>query len=136
MGGTLTFDGAGFHSQGGAATITAGNVVLTYSQATPNTAAVGRIEWHAHHHREQHLHRSRRYFRADRFSQVDLTAGQAIAFSGTGSLDAGAAYVTLTAPELLVNAAATQALTTTGVLDILPGAGEAPANPPPISVAR
>src|SRR5262249_24075300 len=61
------------------------------------------------------------------FGQVNVTANQAIAFSGSGSLDAGAASVSLAAPVLLVKGGSTQLLTTTGAVTIAQGAGTAPA---------
>ncbi len=127
--GTLTFDGAGFYSQGGTTTISATNVVLTDAQAMPNTAGAisgsgGVLSVNA----GGAITQAGGAFVLGNFGEVSLDAGQSIGFSGVGSLDAGAAAVTLTAPELVVNKASTQALTTTGALFIASGPGAAPAN--------
>jgi filamentous hemagglutinin family protein len=127
--GTLTFDGAGLFSQGGTTTINATNVVLTDSQATPNTngalsgTAPGTLSVNAGGTFTQ----GAGAVVLGNFGQVNLTAGQAIAFTGAGSVNAGAAAVSLSAPVLLVHGGSTQALTTTGVVSIAQGAaGTAP----------
>ncbi|MDR3659527.1 MAG: filamentous hemagglutinin family protein [Mycobacterium sp.] len=117
--GTLTFDGAGFYSNGGTTTITAGNIVLKDSQSTPNTTGAiggaggslaldvsGTITFGA----------GTKTFAG--FATIAATAGTEMLFTGTGSLDVGAAAVTLTAPALVADNGSKQSLTTTGTLSI------------------
>jgi hypothetical protein len=126
--GTLIFDGAGLFSQGGATTIDALNVVLTDSQSTPNTSgalsgpATGALKVDA----GGIFTASAGAVTLGNFAQVNATASEAIAFSGSGSLDAGTANVSLTAPVLLVHGGSTQSLTTTGAVAIAQAAGTAP----------
>lgn len=61
------------------------------------------------------------------FGSVDVTAQQAIAGSGTGTMDFGAAPVSLTAPALIAASGANTTLQTSGALSINQGAGTAPA---------
>jgi filamentous hemagglutinin family protein len=128
--GTLIFDAAGLFGEGGATTINARNVVLTDSQQAPNvtgalTGSSGTLSVNA----SGTVTQDAGSLTLGSFGQVNLTASQAIVFNGTGTLDARTANVTLTAPELVVNAAASQTLTTKGTLDIAHGAGTALANP-------
>jgi filamentous hemagglutinin family protein len=138
--GTLTLDASGLFSEGGATTLDAANVRLTNSQATQNlngkltgTGAGGMLTINAGID-------SGAIFAPDGnvvfdagakslggFSQFNVNASQAIGFSGAGSLDAGAAAMQFAAPQLVVNAGATQSLTSTGAAAILVGAGTASA---------
>ncbi|MDR3416188.1 MAG: hypothetical protein P4L83_08380, partial [Nevskia sp.] len=123
--GTLTLDAAGLYSDGaGSATVTATNIVLKDSQSTANTANAltgsgGGLSLDA----LDTLTFGAGTKTIGNVATLAATAGSDILFSGTGSLDAGAANVTLSAPFLVVDTSAGQSLTTTGVLTILPGAG-------------
>jgi hypothetical protein len=125
--GTLTFNGAGLFSQGGTTTINATNVVLTGSQSTPNTngALSGPATGTLAVNTGGTFTQGAGAVVLGNFSQVNVASNQAIAFSGTGSLNAGAANISLTAPALLVYGGATQSLTTAGAVTIA-GAGTAP----------
>ena len=126
--GTLTLDGSGFYGDGGAATVTASNIVLVDNQATANAAgantggagggltldASGAVTFGAGTKT------------LNGFANVAVNAGSEILFAGAGSLDAGAAAVTLSAPAVVAGVGATQSLVTTGALAIAPGAGTAP----------
>lgn len=127
--GTLTFDGAGFFSEGGSTLINARNVVLTNTQVKPDThgglnGSGGTLKINA----SGTLTQASGSFVLEGFSEAAFNAGKSIGFSGTGKLDAGAAHVALTAPALVVNAGAEQALVTAGLLEILKGDGQAPVN--------
>lgn len=139
--GTLTFDSAGLYGQGGTTSIVATNVVLTDSQKTGNLAGAlagsnGILDIDA----AGLITHGAGTLVLGNFGGVSFSAGQAIAFGqlianagtisagGSGSLDAGSANLTLSAPELLVDYAAVQSLKTTGTLTILQGPGSAPAN--------
>jgi hypothetical protein len=128
--GTLTLDGSGLYSAGGTTTIVADNVVFTDSQTTPNTAgaiagtggslivnAVGNSGSIAFGAGGKTL---------GGFAQIALNAGQQIVFAGSGSLDAGAAGVTLTAPAIVADAGSVQSLATAGLLSLASGAGTGP----------
>jgi filamentous hemagglutinin family protein len=126
--GTLIFDGAGLYSEGGATLVNAANVILTDSQGTPDTngalsgPATGTLGINARGTFTQDAGA----FVLGNFGRANVTAGEAIAFGGSGSLDAGAAGVSLSAPIVLVNGGATQSLTTTGTVSIAQAEGTAP----------
>ena len=127
--GALTFDAAGLFSQGGATTINADNVVLTDTQAAPAavgglTGSNGALTVNA----SGAITQGAGSQTLGNFAEVKLNAAQAIIFDGAGGLNAGAANVALTAPTVLVNGKATQALTTTGALSVLQGPGAAAAD--------
>jgi filamentous hemagglutinin family protein len=135
--GTLTFDGAGLYSQGGATTIDALNIVFTDSQSTPNTSGAlsgpptGTLNVDAGVSLgvvfgPGTFTESTGAFALGNFAQVNLAASRAVGFSGSGSLNAAAANVLLSAPEVLVKGGATQSLTTTAAVAIAEGAGTAP----------
>ncbi|WP_161607339.1 filamentous haemagglutinin family protein [Methyloferula stellata] len=130
---TLTFDGAGLYSQGGTTTIDAANVVFTNSQATPNIANVasaavtgtlnvnagGTLTFGATPAAVMQGSQTNSYgFTIGNFNQVNVTADQGIAFSGSGNFGAGAASVTFTAPNIIAAAGSSQSLTTGGDLTI------------------
>lgn len=125
--GTLILDGAGLYSSGGTTSIAANNIDLIDSQAKPTTAgalsasggsltfdATGTITLGAGTKTLGNL------------SAVNFNAGQEIVFAGSGSLNAGSAAVTLTAPDVRTSAGAVQSLSTTGALSIRPSGGAAP----------
>jgi filamentous hemagglutinin family protein len=126
--GTLTLDGSGFYSDGGAATVTASNIVLVDNQTTANATgankggagggltldASGAVTFGAGTKTLNGL------------ANVAVNAGNEILFAGAGSLDAGTAAVTLSAPAVVAGAGATQSLVTTGALAIAQGPGTAP----------
>lgn len=126
--GTLTLDGAGLYSDGGATTITAGNIVLANSQATANTNGAntsgsgGSLVLDA----SGALTFGKGAKTLSGFANVTATAGTEALFTGNGSLDAKGANVTLTAPLVLADKAASQSLKTTGLLSLAQGAGTAP----------
>ena len=128
--GTLTLDGGGLYSAGGATAIVADNVVLTDSQATPNLAgalaATGgtlTIDATANSTGSLALGAGAKTLG---FATIDLNASQQIVFSGSGSLDAGSAAVTLAAPAVVADAGSVQSLTTKGLLTLAQGAGATP----------
>jgi filamentous hemagglutinin family protein len=126
--GTLTLDGSGFTSDGGATTVTAGNIVLVDTQASANTngantgGAGGSLTIDA----SGVLTLGAGTKTLFGFSNAAVSAGREILFSGTGSLDAGAANVTLSAPALVADVGSTQSFVTTGALGLVQGAGTAP----------
>jgi filamentous hemagglutinin family protein len=123
--GTLTFDSAGLYSQGGSTTVNAANIVFTNSQGTGSggpVPAIGALTINA----SETFTENAGAVTVGNFANVKITANQAIAFSGAGSLNAGAAAIVLTAPELLVNAGSSQSVVTTGTLTINLGSGTAP----------
>lgn len=125
--GTLTFDSAGLYGQGGSTTVNAGNIDLVNSRGVTGTGtggAGGTLTLNASKTVTEDL--GAKSLRG--FGQVVLNGGQAIAFTGGGSLDAGMASVLLSAPVMLVNAGATQSLTSTGAVNLVTGPGTAPAS--------
>jgi hypothetical protein len=134
--GTLTLDGAGLYSDGGATTITADNIVFVNSQVSANTngANTGGSGGGLILNASNTLVFGAGVKTLSGFAGiagVTGTAGAEVLFTGSGSLDAKAAGVSLTAPLFLVDAAASQALTTTGHLS-LAQSGAAPALDPTI----
>uniref|UniRef100_Q07N95 Filamentous haemagglutinin family outer membrane protein n=1 Tax=Rhodopseudomonas palustris (strain BisA53) TaxID=316055 RepID=Q07N95_RHOP5 len=126
--GKLSFDGAGFSSQGGQTTFNAKDIVLTNSRGSSNVSGAlggsgGTVDFDASGVVTVGAGASR----LAGFGEVDLTGAGGMVFTGTGSIVAGAANVALTAPSLLVRADADQSVTTTGVLVInaLGGSGVA-----------
>lgn len=124
---TLIFDSAGLFSHGGQTTVNATNIRLANSRGVTATSTAisgsgGTVTLHATNTLTEDLGAKT----IGGVSQVFLNADRAIAFSGTGSLNAGAASMQLSAPVLLVNSGATQAVTTTGTVTLLTGAGTAP----------
>jgi filamentous hemagglutinin family protein len=132
--GTLTLDGSGLYSAGGTTTISAGNVVLTDSQTTPNrTGALSGVGGHLVINAvgptgSVTLGAGSSLLRG--FARIDLNGSQQIAFAGNGSVDAGSAAVALTAPAVVAGGGSVQSLTTSGVLTIASGAGTGPALDP------
>ncbi|MCK9917090.1 filamentous hemagglutinin family protein [Microbacteriaceae bacterium K1510] len=132
--GTLTLDGAGLYSDGGATTITAKDIVLTNTQTTANLAGAntggsgGSLVLNA----SDMLIFGAGTKTLSGFAGVTGAAGSGMLFSSSGSLDAKAAAVSLTAPLFLVDAATSQSLTTTGALTLAQGAGTTPAINPTI----
>ncbi|WP_315700765.1 MULTISPECIES: filamentous hemagglutinin N-terminal domain-containing protein [unclassified Bradyrhizobium] len=122
---TLIFDSAGLFSQGGQTTVNATNIRLANSRGVTATgsAGSGSLTLSAGDTLTEDVGAKT----IGGVSQVVLKAGRAIAFSGTGSLNAGAANMQLSAPVLLVNSGATQSITTTGAVNLMTGAGTAPA---------
>jgi filamentous hemagglutinin family protein len=128
--GALTFNGAGFFSEGGTTAINAGDVLLTNTRSVADatgglSGSNGALAVNA----SGVLTRGRGAFVLAGFGQAELNAGRAIAFADAGSLDAGEADVALTAPLLRVNGGADQSLVTAGALEINQGSGAAPTNP-------
>lgn len=133
--GTLTLDGAGLYSDGGATSIAARDIVFVNTQAAANVAdantsgsggslgldASGTLTFGA----------------GDKtlsgFAGVSGSAGVEVLFTGTGSLDAKGAAVSLAAPLFLVGASTSQSLVTTGALSLKPGMAAAPAIDPTIA---
>lgn len=125
--GTLTLDASGFYSDGGTTTISATNIAFVNGAAAANgaggvTGAGGQLIVDA----TGSVTLGAGSKTLNGFGDASFTAGQQIAFSGSGSLDAKGANVTLTAPVLVANAGSTQSLTTTGGLTIAQGTGTAP----------
>ena len=126
--GSLTFDGSGFYSDGGATTVVANNISVVDSQATANSNgantggaggtlnldATGSVAFGAG---------SKTW---SGFAAANVSGGQDILFTGSGSLNAGSANVALTAPAVIADAGSSQSLTTTGTLTIQPAAGALP----------
>ncbi|MBR0871346.1 filamentous hemagglutinin family protein [Bradyrhizobium tropiciagri] len=86
--GTLTFDSAGLYGQGGSTTVNATNINLANSRGSTGTGiagAGGTLTMNA----SQTITEDLGAKSLGGFSQVNLNAGQAIAFSGNGSLDSG-----------------------------------------------
>lgn len=128
--GRLTFDSAGLYGQGGSTTVNARNIDLANSRGVTGTgtgiaAAGGTLTLEASDTITGDL--GAKSLRG--FGQIDLVAGQAIAFSGSGGIDAGTANMALSAPVILVNGGATQSLATSGSVTLVTAAGTAPANP-------
>ncbi|WP_139025055.1 filamentous haemagglutinin family protein [Bradyrhizobium sp. STM 3843] len=124
---TLIFDSAGLFSHGGQTTVNATNIRLANSRGVTATSTAisgsgGTVTLHATDTLTEDLGTKT----IGGVSQVFLNADRAIAFSGTGSLNAGAANMQLSAPVLLVNSGATQSVTTAGAVTLLTGAGTAP----------
>lgn len=121
---TLILDSAGLFSQGGQTIVNATNIRLANSRGVTATgsAGSGSLTLNAGDTLTEDVGAKT----IGGVSQVVLKAGRAIAFSGTGSLNAGAANLQLSAPVLLVNSGATQSVTTTGIVTLLTGAGTAP----------
>lgn len=126
--GTLIFDGSGFTSDGGTVAVTGRNVTFVDSQTSPNvgganttgsggaldvaasgaiTFGAGAQTWHG-------------------LGQVAMTAASGILFSGSGSVAAGSANVTLTTPAIVADTGAAQSFTTTGALVLAPTGGALP----------
>jgi hypothetical protein len=108
--GTLTLDGAGLYSDGGATTIAARNIVLVDNQGTANLAGAGSggsLILDA----SETLSFGAGAKTLSGFAGVIGTAGTEVLFTGTGSLDASAASVSLTAPLFLVGSSTSQSLT-------------------------
>ncbi|MDR3493346.1 MAG: filamentous hemagglutinin family protein [Ancalomicrobiaceae bacterium] len=129
--GTLTLDGSGLYSAGGTTTITADNVVLTDSQATANTIGFisgsgGTLIINATANSNGVLTLDAGATVLNGFASIGLSASQQIVFSGSGSVNAGSAAVTLTAPAVVADAGSIQSLTTTGLLSVTQGTGTAP----------
>ena len=126
---SLTLDAAALYDQsGGTTTIYAGNVTLGNFESRSNPgnpfggAANGTFAVDASGTITLGGPATAATLALNGFGAVTFDAGQAIAFTGSGKLDAGAAAVTLTAPLVTVGIGAAQALTTTGTLTLL-GAG-------------
>ncbi|MEW6435560.1 MAG: filamentous hemagglutinin family protein [Pseudomonadota bacterium] len=133
--GTLVLDSAGLFSAGGTTTITADNVALTDSQATPNTAGAiagsgGTLIVDANVNSTGTLTLSAGQVEMNGEGQVDLNAAGQIVFAGTGGVNAGAAAVTLQAPDVVAAVGSVQSLTTTGLLNLMPGESAAPSLSP------
>ena len=126
--GALTFDGSGFYSDGGTIAIAATNVAFVDSQMTANAAganlsgvggslvvdASGAVTFGAGAKT------------LSGFAQASFAAGSQVLFTGSGSLDAKAAAVTLAGPAVVADDGAVQSLTTKGALDLAAAAGQAP----------
>ncbi|MBV8744365.1 MAG: filamentous hemagglutinin family protein, partial [Xanthobacteraceae bacterium] len=131
--GTVILDGAGLFSDGGASSIAANNIVLTNSQATANIngantgGAGGSLMLSA----SDTLAFGAGTKTLAGFAAVTGSAGREVLFTGTGSLDAKSASVSLAAPLFLVAGATSQAFTTTGALS-LSQSGAAPALDPTV----
>ena len=131
--GTFILDGAGLFSDGGASSIAANNIVLTNSQATANTngantgGAGGSLMLSA----SDTLAFGAGTKTLAGFAAVTGSASREVLFTGTGSLDAKAASVSLAAPLFLVAGATSQALATSGALS-LSQSGTAPALDPTV----
>lgn len=126
--GTLTLDGSGLYSDGGTTKISATNVAFANSQASVNNnggiaGSNGRLIVDA----TGNVIFDAGVKSLNGFADTKFTAGQQIQFSGSGSLNAKGAAVTLTAPMLVANVGSMQSLVTTGALNIAQGAGTAPA---------
>jgi filamentous hemagglutinin family protein len=121
--GTLTLDGGGLYSQGGATRLLASNIVLTNTgnAATDEnglSATNGRLSLVA----SETIAQAAGDLTANGFGRIDLEAGAAIRFAGSGALTAdngeGVADITLAAPNVVAAAGAAQALRTGGALTI------------------
>ena len=88
--GTLIFDSAGLFSQGGSTTVDATNIDLTNSRGVTGTGITGAGGTLTLNATGTVTEDSGSKSLAG-FSQVNINAGKAIAFSGTGSLDSGPA---------------------------------------------
>ncbi|MEW6439019.1 MAG: filamentous hemagglutinin family protein [Pseudomonadota bacterium] len=132
--GTLTLDGGGLFSAGGTTTISADNVTLQDSGASSTAGAIagsgGTLIVNADADAAGTLAFGGGQMTFGGDGQVDLNAAAEIAFAGSGSVNAGAAAVTLQAPQTVAAIGSVQALTTTGVLTLTPGAGAVPALSP------
>ncbi|PKU21539.1 filamentous haemagglutinin family protein [Telmatospirillum siberiense] len=120
--GTLTLDAPVLTAENGTAnaSVTATDILLKNTSATTGTAAggSGRLTLDA----LGTLTFGKGTKVTSGFGAIAASAGTEILFSGTGSLDAGSANISLTAPFLVVDTSASQSLTTKGTLTILPGA--------------
>lgn len=122
--GKLTFDGAGFASAGGRTTFNATDIVLTNSRgATSTSGALGGSDGTVDFDASGVFTVGTGTSSFAGFGEVDLTGAGGMVFTGTGSVDAGAAIVALTAPTLLVGGSADQSVTTAGVLAVNPLGG-------------
>jgi len=125
--GTLTFDSAGLYGQGGNTTVNATNIDLANSFGATGTGisgAGGTLTLNASAAVTEDL--GAKSLRG--FGQVTFNGGEAVAFTGAGSLDAGTANILLSAPVIVVNAGATQSVSTSGSVSLATGAGAAPAS--------
>jgi filamentous hemagglutinin family protein len=131
--GTLTFDSAGLYGQGGSTTIDAGNIDLVNSNGVTGTGiagAGGTLTLNA----TATITEDAGAKSLGGFGQINFNAGQAIEFSGSGSLEpvaaggTGTANILLSAPAIIVNSGATQSLTTLGQVNFATGAGTMPAS--------
>ncbi len=126
--GSLTFDGSGFYSDGGTVTITAKNVSFVDSQPSPsvggaNTAGSnGTLDVAA----SDTITFGAGIQTWGGLGQVAMTAGTEVLFSGSGSVTAGAANVTLTTPAIVADTGSVQSVTTTGALVLAPTGGPLP----------
>lgn len=124
---TLIFDSAGLFSHGGQTTVNATNITLSNSRGVTDTSTAvsgsgGTLTLNASN--AVTLDAGAKTIGG--VSQVNFNGGRAIAFSGSGSLDAGAANMRLSAPVIVVNSGASQSVTTTGIVNLITGAGTAP----------
>ncbi|MDI4235724.1 filamentous hemagglutinin family protein [Bradyrhizobium sp. Arg237L] len=86
--GTLTFDGAGLYSEGGSTTVSATNITLANSRGATGNGILGTggtLTLNATGTITEALGAKS----LAGFGQINFNAGQAIAFSGSGSLDTG-----------------------------------------------
>ena len=132
--GTFILDGAGLYSDGGASSIAANNIVLTNSQATANTngANIGGAGGSLMLSASDTLTFGAGTKTLAGFAAVTGSASREVLFTGSGSLDAKAASVSLAAPLFLVAGATSQSLVTTGALSLAQGSGTAPGLDPTV----
>ncbi len=125
--GRLTFDGAGFHSDGGSATITAGNIVLENSRSVTVANAGGGTGGSLALNAADTITFGDGTFlfgtsqAVAGFSSIAANAGREILFTGSGAFDAPAAAVTLTSPLLMADVGSRQTLNTNIVTIVNPG---------------
>ncbi|WP_400768661.1 filamentous haemagglutinin family protein [Methylosinus sporium] len=132
--GQLILDGGGLYSAGGETNVYAANITLTNTQSASTTTngltgVGGKLSLVA----GKTITQGAGAMTANGFGTIALQAGEAIRFAGSGSLTAsngaGRADVALTAPNVIAASGSTQALTTSGVLTILPTGAAAAVDP-------
>ncbi|WP_448044311.1 filamentous haemagglutinin family protein [Bradyrhizobium liaoningense] len=126
--GSLTFDGSGFYSDGGATSITAGNIAFVNTQAAVNSAGAntGGVGGSLSIDASGTVSFGAGAKTLAGFASFTANAGSQILFIGQGSLNAKGANIAHIAPAVIAAAGAAQSLTTTGALTLLQGAGTAP----------
>ncbi|MEW6436329.1 MAG: filamentous hemagglutinin family protein [Pseudomonadota bacterium] len=125
--GTLIFDGGGVYSDGGAVSVSAGNVTLRNSEAAGSsgadtTGSNGTLDISA----ADAIVIGQGTQTWGGFSQISFDAGSDVLFSGSGAVKAGTANVTFATPAVVADTGAAQALTTTGAIVLAPDGGALP----------
>ncbi|MEW6436274.1 MAG: filamentous hemagglutinin family protein [Pseudomonadota bacterium] len=126
--GTLIFDGSGLYSDGGSVSVAAGNVTFEDSQPSPSAAGAntsgsgGALNVSAFE--TVTIGEGTQAWKG--LSQVALTAGTEVLFTGSGAVTAGPANVTFATPAEVADTGAAQSLTTTGSIVLAPTGGALP----------